>query len=290
MNRMIWPSADGDFLEERFEAIFEFAAIFCAGDHGAEVHGDEPFVLERLGDVTADNAPRESFDDGGFADAGFADEDRIVFGAPRQHLHHAADFVIAPDDWIDFSLARGGGEVAAVFFERLKFVLGIWIGHTLVSTQFAHNFENVVTTDFVGLEKLLESRAAFIEQAEEEMLGAEVFIFHPLGFLAGGIEGTLEMVAQEKIAGTGAADFDAAIQFAGEFGGKLLEIRAEALQELRDEAVILLNECEKQMLAIDFLMGAILGERLRGLKRSLRLHGELVRLHNLFLSGGKFAR
>ena len=116
------------------------------------------------------------------------------------------------------------------------------------------------------------------------MFGAEVFIFHPLGFLAGGVERPLEMIAQEEIAGTGAGDFNAAVQFAHEIAGKLWKVGAEALQKLRDEAVILLDEREKQVLAIDFLMGAFLGERLRGLKHSLRLHRELVRLHIPFLS------
>jgi len=37
------PFAGDDFFEERFEAIFKFAAVFCAGDHRAEVHGHEPF-------------------------------------------------------------------------------------------------------------------------------------------------------------------------------------------------------------------------------------------------------
>src|SRR5688572_21753440 len=126
-------SGGGDFFEEGFEAVFEFSAIFCTGDHGAEVHGDEPFVFEGLGDVTADNTARKSFDDGGCADAMFADQHGIVFSAAGQLLHDATDFVVAANYRIDFALTRGGGEVAPVFFDRLKFVFRIWICHTLVS-------------------------------------------------------------------------------------------------------------------------------------------------------------
>jgi len=52
----------------------------------------------------------ESFDDGGFADAGFADEDGVVLGAAAEHLHDAADFVIASDDRVELTLAGGFGK------------------------------------------------------------------------------------------------------------------------------------------------------------------------------------
>ena len=35
----------GEF-EERFEAVFKFAAVFCAGDHRAEVHRHKDFVFQ----------------------------------------------------------------------------------------------------------------------------------------------------------------------------------------------------------------------------------------------------
>ena len=47
----------------------------------------------------------------------------IVLRAARQHLHHAADFLVAADDRINLALPRQRGEVAAIFFQRLKFVL-----------------------------------------------------------------------------------------------------------------------------------------------------------------------
>ena len=49
--------AGGDFLEEGFETFFEFAAEFCSSHHAAEVHADEPFVFEGIGDVAGDDAP-----------------------------------------------------------------------------------------------------------------------------------------------------------------------------------------------------------------------------------------
>ena len=63
-------------------------------------------------------------DDGGLADAGFADQDRIVLGPAREHLDGAADFLVATDDRVELVLSRLLGEIARVFLERLIALLG----------------------------------------------------------------------------------------------------------------------------------------------------------------------
>jgi hypothetical protein len=42
----------------------------------------------------------QTFDDGGLADAGFADEHGIIFGATRQHLHDPFSFACSANDRI----------------------------------------------------------------------------------------------------------------------------------------------------------------------------------------------
>ena len=127
--------AGDDFLEERLEPVFKFAAIFRPGDHRAQVHRHQLLVLQRFRHVAADDAPRQTFGDRRLAHARFADEHRIVFRAARQHLHHAADFLVAADDGVNLSLPRQRRQVAAVFLQRLEFGLGILIGHALVAAQ-----------------------------------------------------------------------------------------------------------------------------------------------------------
>ena len=166
MNRMILPFAGDDFFQEGFEPIFKFSAIFGAGDHRAEVHGHERLVLQRLRHITADDASRQAFGDGGFAHAGFADQHRVVLRAPGQYLHHAANFFIAADHRIDFALARQGGEIAAIFFQRLKFIFGILVGDALIAAQFGQRLQHGIPLETVRLKNFLERRAAFVEQAQ----------------------------------------------------------------------------------------------------------------------------
>src|SRR5439155_12863872 len=103
------------------------------------------FVLEGFGNVAADDAAGEALGNGGFADARLADEDGVVFRATGKDLHDAADFFVAANDGIDLALAGEGGEVAAILFQRLKFVFGIGVGDALVAAQLGQNAQDRVT-------------------------------------------------------------------------------------------------------------------------------------------------
>ena len=141
--------AGDDLLEKRLEPVFKFAAIFRAGDHRAQIHRDELLVLERFRHVAADDAPGQALGDGRLAHAGFADEHGIIFRAAREHLHHAADFLVAADDRINLALLRERGEVATVFFQRLEFRLGILVGDALIAAQFGEGFQDGIALQAV---------------------------------------------------------------------------------------------------------------------------------------------
>ena len=115
-----------DLLQEGLEAVFKLAAIFGSGDHAGEVEGDDALVFEDLGDVAMNNAAGETFDDGGLADTGFADEDGVVFGAAGEDLDDAANLLVAADDGVELALTREVGEVFAVFLQGLKLGSGFW--------------------------------------------------------------------------------------------------------------------------------------------------------------------
>ena len=76
-----------------------------------------------------DDALREAFDNGRLADARLADEHRVVLRAAREHLHRAADFVVAADDRIELAARGARREVDGVFLERAALLLGLRIVH-----------------------------------------------------------------------------------------------------------------------------------------------------------------
>ena len=111
-------------------------------------------VLELIGHVAADDALGQAFDDGGLADAGFADEHGVVLGAAAEHLHDAADFVVAADDRVEFALAGGFGEIVGVALERLVFGLGILVGDALGAADGDERLEDGVMRGAGAVEQL----------------------------------------------------------------------------------------------------------------------------------------
>ena len=73
--------------------------------------------LSALRHVAIDDAQGQALGDRRLADAGLADQHRIVLGAARQHLDGAADLVVAADDRIELAFARIGGQVTRIFLQ-----------------------------------------------------------------------------------------------------------------------------------------------------------------------------
>ena len=124
MNRMISPCGRGDFLQHGLQPLLELAAVFGAGDQRAEVERQQLLVLQALRHVAIDDAQRQALDDRRLADAGLADQHRIVLGAARQHLDGAADFLVAADDRIELAVARrlasGRGRISSARHKRSR--------------------------------------------------------------------------------------------------------------------------------------------------------------------------
>ena len=114
-----------DLSEDRLEALFEFAPVLRAGNHCGQVEGDEDLVPEGFRDVACDDALREAFHNCGLADAGLANENRVVLRAAAQDLDDSADLRITADHGVELALARHLRQVAAVLLEGLEGPLGV---------------------------------------------------------------------------------------------------------------------------------------------------------------------
>ena len=134
----------GDLLQDRLQPLFELAAVLRPGDERAHVEGDDAFVLQAFRHVAADDAAGQPFDDRGLADAGLADEDRIVLRPAREHLDHAADFLVAANHRIELAAAGQLGEVAAVALERLISAFRVLVRHALRAAHARQRREDLV--------------------------------------------------------------------------------------------------------------------------------------------------
>ncbi len=150
MKRMIWPFDSSISLSTALRRSSNSPRILCAGEHRAQVERDDALVAQDLGHVAGDDAAREAFDDGGLADAGFADEHGVVLGAAREHLDDAANLFVAANDGVEFAAACEFGEILGVVFERLEFGFRILVGHALDSPHGGQALQNRVVSRAAG--------------------------------------------------------------------------------------------------------------------------------------------
>ena len=120
-------------LQHRLQALLEIAAVLRAGEQRAHVERVDRALREQVGHVALDDAPRQALGDRGLADAGLADQQRIVLAAAAQHLHHALELRVAADQRVDLAGERERVQVLGVVVERavrglgLAFLLGLLV-------------------------------------------------------------------------------------------------------------------------------------------------------------------
>ena len=124
------------------------------------VEGEDDLVLEAFGHVPAHDTLGEALDDGGFADAGFADEHGVVFGAAGEDADGAADLFVAADDGVHLALFGESDEIDAVFGEGVVGGFGGIGGDALVTAQGFEGGEEFGAVEGEGLEEFGEGLGA----------------------------------------------------------------------------------------------------------------------------------
>jgi hypothetical protein len=132
--------------------------------------------LQRLRHVAGDDPLGETLDHRGLADAGLADQHRVVLGAAGQHLDHPADLGVAADDRVDAALAGPLGQVDAVLFQRLIGGLRVRGGDPPVpATDRGERLEQRVGGG-TGLGQQLAGVRAGAGQGDQQVLGRAVLV------------------------------------------------------------------------------------------------------------------
>ncbi len=107
-----------ELLEHCLQPLLEVAAVLGAGEQRAHVERVHLAAREDLGHLPLDDPAGEALRDRGLADAGLADEERIVLAAPAQRLDHALELALAPDQRIDLPRERHRVQVEGIGLER----------------------------------------------------------------------------------------------------------------------------------------------------------------------------
>ena len=174
----------GDLLQDGLEPLLELAAVLGPGHHRAHVQGDDALVAQRLGHVTGDDPLRQALDDRRLADAGLADEHRVVLGAPGEDLDDAADLRVAAHDGVEGAGAGALGEVLAVLLQGLEGALGVGGRDPPRPAHLRERLLERLGRRAVAGEHLAGAPAGR-GQPDQQVLGGDVLVAHVGGELSG---------------------------------------------------------------------------------------------------------
>jgi hypothetical protein len=107
-----------ELLHHGLQPLLEVAAVAGAGEQRAHVEREDRGPASTSGVSPSTIFLRQALGDGGLADAGVADQQRVVLAAAAEHLDAALDLLLAADQRVDVALAGLGVEVDAVFRQR----------------------------------------------------------------------------------------------------------------------------------------------------------------------------
>ena len=245
---------DLDLVDDALEALFELAAVNGARDQRANVEHQHALVQQIFRNVAVDDALGQAFDDGRLADAGLADQRRIVLAPARENLNDALDLVAAPDDRVELAFGRLRGHIGAQLIDQWG-VAALLVAFRLFSRHnrsFLHLLKRQVPQllkiDPQRLQHIGRDAIAFPYQTEQQVLGTNVMMSHPARFIHRQLDDALGARGQADAAKL--ASLALAHHFFDDFAC-FLKVHPQVVQHLGRDSGLLADQPEQQVLGAD---------------------------------------
>ncbi len=257
------PVGFRDFLQHRFQAVLEFAAIFRAGNQRGEIQCDHALRTQHFRHIARDDALREAFHDGGFSNAGLADQHGIIFRAARENLHDAADFIVAADHRIELAAPREFDQVAPVLFEGAEGRFRILRSHAMAAAHRGQRLQDRFARGAILGQKFRGLILANGGDGQQDVLGGNVFVLELLRFDESAFENFVRRRAHLLLHRS--RHFRDAPEPSFNFTRESVRTHAEPREQRRDDAILLRDERAQKMQRLDLLMIVARGDVLRRL-------------------------
>ena len=265
-----------DLFQDRLQTLLKLAAVLSPGDQGAHVQGEDALVLQSLRDIALDNPLGEAFGDGGLADAGFTDQNRVVLGLSGEDADDVPDLVVTADDGVKLVLPCPLDQIRAVLGERVIGALGVVAGDRR-GLHLGKLCGKGVFRDAVIGEDPLDGCGGGGEDADHQMLHRDVGVSHGLGGLLG--RGQDPVGLRRKIRVGGAAHF----RQGGNGGVKLCQhgvaVDAHLSQQGGNQTAVLVDQGIEQVLRRDVVVSVFEGHGLGSLDGLKAFLGQVLCIH-----------
>ena len=261
------PIALTDLVQNSLEPLLKLAAILRACDQSTHIKGEDGLILQARRHVALDDALGKPLGDSSLANAGLADQHRIVLALTAQDADHVSDLVVTADDRIELIRLCPLYEVGTVFLKRSVGLLGVVARHPLIAAHSSQPLHSGFLGYVIDAEQLFEGLIRLIEQTEEEVLDRDILVFHRQSDLLSAAERIVHILRY--------IDFPCLTPIAGHLrqlvdlsldgGFKAAGIDAHSCQKLWDESLRVADQRIEQMYLFHSLITVLLRDILRGL-------------------------
>ena len=180
-----------DLVQDALQAFLKLAAVLGTRDQRTHIQTEHGTVFQVLGHIAAHDTLGKALGDGSLAYTGLTNQHRVVLAFTGKDTDHIADLGVTADDRVQLVGAGHLNKILTVLFQGVVGVLRVITRHTLVAAHRAELLHKFLSRNAEHLENFISSLSGALQNAEEYMLYADVFILHLLGLLLGGIEGTV---------------------------------------------------------------------------------------------------
>ncbi len=254
-------AALGDLFHHLLEALLELAAVLGAGDQRRQVERVDLLVAQQLGHLAVVDPRGQALDHGGLADAGLAQQHRVVLGAAREDLHDPLDLGLAADHRVELALLGELGQVAAELVEQFRALFAGALALTasaaaLAAAAGAGQHPDHLVADLVGVGVEVEQDAGgdalvLAHQAEQDVLGADVVVAERERLAQRQLEHLLGARRERDLAG---GDLLAGADDPHDLGADALGRDVERLEDAGGQALLLAQQAEQDVLGADVVV------------------------------------
>ena len=271
-----------DGVEHGLEPLLKLAPELCAGDERAHIQREELPVLQVFRHIAPDDPLGQALGDGRFAYARLADEDGVVFGLAAEDADHIADLVVPADDGIQLLGPGPLHQILTVFLQNIIGLLRVVGGDAGVAPNGLQRLQKAALGDLKGLKQPLQAVLRLLQQAQHDMLHGDEVVLHLGGLLFRGVQRLIQRLRDIyfiRLPGR-SGDLGQRAHRAGQGGGEAVHRDAHPVDQLTDEAVLLLQQRQQQMGLADLLVAVVHGKALGRLDGFHALLGETIEIHN----------
>ena len=245
-----------ELLDDLLEALLELAAVLRAGDERADVQRRATRLLSRMsGTSPATMRWARPSDDGRLADAGLADQRRVVLRLPAEDLDDPLDLLLAADDRVELVGAGRLREVDAQGIDRRGLAGSLRLlgraGGGGLRQDADHLVADLVQVHAEGLQHARGDALAFAHEAQQQVLRADVVVAEAPGLVDGQLDHPLRARREPHLADDRAI---AAADDELDGGPDLRKLHVHVLEHAGGDALSLAHEAEEQVLGADVVV------------------------------------